>query len=351
MNDVPPSIYEESWERRRDPTALRVLLTLGQERGIAPAACLAGTGLRLSKLDEPSARVQPAQELAAIRNLVALTEDEPGLGTEAGTRFQPSTLGAFGLTMLSSRSVRELLRIAQRFSSLTWGMVPRVMIERADIMLATLEEDAIAPDIRDFVVERDIAFAVTVLDTTVGAKCPLVVETTMPLTRLDALQTLLGPRPLEAGQPKTRISWTRETLDARLGHGDAIAIEVCIQQCEVLQQRLAAQPPSGGVAAWVEGVLMRLPPERWHLDDVARERHVHPRTLKRLLASENTTFRTVVEARREALARALLRDTDLSVAQIAVRVGYTETASFTKAFKRWTGRTPIDARRERDRAT
>jgi AraC-like DNA-binding protein len=46
------------------------------------------------------------------------------------------------------------------------------------------------------------------------------------------------------------------------------------------------------------------------------------------------------------VALSLLRETDMTVTEVATRVGYTETSSFTKAFKRWTGTTPAAVIRE-----
>jgi len=344
-SDVLPLRGLDPWDLERNPAALRVVVELARERGIPPAACLAGTHVDPRRLAEETPTVRASEELAAIRNLVVSTGDEPGLGVAAGVRFGPGALGVFGLVMLSSRSVRELLTVAERFSSLTWGVLPRRWTEADGVVASVLDEAAVPPDVRRFVVERDLAFAVSVIDKTVGGTCPLVIETTLEPERTAALQELLGPRPLMAGRPSTRIRWTRETLDLPLAGGDAMAVEVCARQCELLLERLAAQSRPPGAVAWVERALLRLPPERWRLEDVAHERHVHPRTLKRMLTAEGTSFRVVVDARREELATALLRDTDLPLAEVAARVGYGDAASFAKAYRRWTGDAPTTVRR------
>lgn len=68
------------------------------------------------------------------------------------------------------------------------------------------------------------------------------------------------------------------------------------------------------------------------------------RTLQSRLAAENARFSELVESEREALARAHLAQRRLSLDEIAERLGYGEQTSFGRAFKRWTGLTPLQFR-------
>jgi AraC-like DNA-binding protein len=64
------------------------------------------------------------------------------------------------------------------------------------------------------------------------------------------------------------------------------------------------------------------------------------RTLQARLADENARFSELVETQRLALARSYLARRQLSLDEIADRLGYGEQTSFGRAFKRWTGQTP-----------
>lgn len=68
-------------------------------------------------------------------------------------------------------------------------------------------------------------------------------------------------------------------------------------------------------------------------------------TLRRRLKRENTCFRSILRRKRCAVARRHLRETSLSILQIAQRVGYAETASFTRAFALEAGMTPSQFRK------
>ena len=75
------------------------------------------------------------------------------------------------------------------------------------------------------------------------------------------------------------------------------------------------------------------------MGQVARELAVAERTLHRQLAAEHTSFRALVDEVRETLAVELLGN-NLTVEEVARRLGYSETAAFTHAFKRWRGHPP-----------
>ena len=71
------------------------------------------------------------------------------------------------------------------------------------------------------------------------------------------------------------------------------------------------------------------------------------RTLQRQLAAVGVTYESLVARARLATAVALLEQTDTKILDIALHLGYSDHAHFTRAFRRWTGRSPLAFRRER----
>jgi len=78
---------------------------------------------------------------------------------------------------------------------------------------------------------------------------------------------------------------------------------------------------------------------------VCRELGMSRRTLHRRLEAERTSFRSLLDGVRADIARALLRDRAVGVAEIAFLLGYSEPSSLHRSFKRWTGQTPRAFRR------
>ena len=76
------------------------------------------------------------------------------------------------------------------------------------------------------------------------------------------------------------------------------------------------------------------------LEDVSRELHLTPRTIARKLKDEGNSFSRIKETLRREFAIRLLTTEHLSIAEVSERTGFSEAASFCRAFKRWTGRSP-----------
>jgi AraC-like DNA-binding protein len=69
-------------------------------------------------------------------------------------------------------------------------------------------------------------------------------------------------------------------------------------------------------------------------------------TLFRQLKAEGTTFEAVLDEMRHRLALQYLRGKKVSVNEAAYLVGFSEPAAFSRAFKRWTGISPRETRRD-----
>jgi AraC-like DNA-binding protein len=79
--------------------------------------------------------------------------------------------------------------------------------------------------------------------------------------------------------------------------------------------------------------------------EVAALLFLHRRTLNRHLLNQGTNFQRVLDEIRFEVACQLLDNTRLSLTNIAASLGYTESSTFTRAFRRWCGKTPSYRRR------
>jgi AraC-like DNA-binding protein len=82
------------------------------------------------------------------------------------------------------------------------------------------------------------------------------------------------------------------------------------------------------------------------MDDVAAAFGLHRRTLDRHLQKHGVHYSELLESVEEEVARQLLRDTDMQVQQVAESLHFSSAANFATAFRRWTGMTPSEYRRQ-----
>lgn len=76
------------------------------------------------------------------------------------------------------------------------------------------------------------------------------------------------------------------------------------------------------------------------LEDLAQQLHMTSRSIGRKLQQEGTSLRNIKASLRREYAIKLISTENLTIADISERVGFSETASFCRAFKRWTGKSP-----------
>lgn len=81
-----------------------------------------------------------------------------------------------------------------------------------------------------------------------------------------------------------------------------------------------------------------------NMDRVAQQMGLSRQTLYRRLKAEGVTFEQLLDELRHRLALKLLREQHMAVKQAAWRLGFSDPAAFSRAFKRWTGTAPSFAR-------
>ncbi|MEA3033247.1 MAG: hypothetical protein QOH86_1263 [Sphingomonadales bacterium] len=115
-------------------------------------------------------------------------------------------------------------------------------------------------------------------------------------------------------------------------------------------ERRPATPAPTAFGRNVERQIETLLPEGGlRIDSVARALGLSRQTLYRRLKAEGTTFEALVERVRRRLALRFIRTDGLSVKEAAWRLGFAEPSAFSRAFKRWTGKSPAEMRRQQGR--
>jgi len=307
--------------------------------------CLRGTGLSPADLIDSDRTVEASQELAVARNLIGLLGPVPGLGMQTGRRYTLGSAGILGFALLSSPTMRDAITVALRYVALTSAFVHLTVEETGERSVIVLDDRDIPADVRTFLVERDLAAVGQIVPVLVGTDFPFA-EVTVEL-RLDAMHCralsgmFLGVD-VVPGQPRNAFSLPRELFDRALPQADPHTASLCEQQCHDLLDRRQRRH---GTAATVRSLLLRDPSNMPSMDTAAQQLRIDTRTLHRHLARERTSYRALTNETREALATELLADTGLTVAEVADRLGYSEVAAFSRAFKLWTGASPNTFRR------
>ncbi len=107
---------------------------------------------------------------------------------------------------------------------------------------------------------------------------------------------------------------------------------------------IAQDPDFGNSLRWV--LKNYMPYTTLSLDITAEITGIQPRTVQRYLKKSGLTFQEIVEQLRYEAALPLVQDTQLNLLEVALELGYSDSAHFSRAFRRWAGMSPREFRRQ-----
>ena len=156
----------------------------------------------------------------------------------------------------------------------------------------------------------------------------------------NALAEMLGA-PLQFERPCVGIAFERNQLKSRKPDV-ALVRDVTLADVTAgyATSSLRVQP----VQSVLSIVTLRLLDGYADIEGAAEMAGLGIQTLQRMLRRNGLSYREVVDIARSTRAQALLRETDKAVTDIALDLGYTDHANFTRAFNRWLGCSPSDFR-------
>jgi len=325
------------------PAVLRYLGAQGVDPAeVASLAALAGLGEASAIASADQAPITPGGMAGLLRGAAELLA-EPHLSLRLPAelpfrRYDPLSLGA-----RAAGTPREVLSLVTEFAPL---LLPGLAARTAVDDVGGVRFDATFTGH-----PRGLGYAVDAfLLATVLGHCRRggVDRATAPsrawlaAARPHALEPLLsslGTDDVELGAETTGFSLPASAADHPLPGADDLLVATATQLAEVA---LAAAPRRGSFAT---AVASRIEAQLGagnapSAEEVADGLRMSARTLQRRLDDEGARFSAITDAVRERLARRLLADPALGLGEIAYRSGFTDLATFSRAFKRWTGLPP-----------
>ena len=308
--------------------------------GLPTAQLLHEVGLRRERLAGPDARVPFAAHVALLE-AAARALGEPCFGVRLGSAVELAETGLVGYRALSSRDLREALRNLCRYLALqTEGASAELREEAGEARLLFAAVDpagAASRQLADFAAARIVRHLAELTGRRVR---PVRVELRHEPACPD-LARRLG-LPVAVHQPHNAVVLDAGALATPVVEADPRLLGILRRYGDEL---LARRPPEADLVARAERrILEDLHAGAPGVPALARDLGVSPRTLRRRLAEQDLTPARLVERLRRGLAERYLAEGTFSLGRIAYLLGYSDPAAFTRAFRRWTGRTPSEWR-------
>lgn len=315
-----------------------------RERGIDPHPLFDDLDTLLTGPSLSSSGVGPRQVEIAVERLCAHVGD-PGFGLVLGAEAPDTMLHVIGHLMLTCETVLDRFRVFERYAPLFIHGIDWHFEERETDAVFGFSSPPVGPQAARFIAEWILVFALKV--GRAQARQPRAAPQELRLAHsapsyAHRYAEMFGC-PVRFDQPLYSVVFTRNLSERRQPHADAMVAAALREVADGLYREAI------GAASFVERVRHQI----WTLpslaevdcDAVSRELGLSPRSLRRRLTDEGHSLSGLLEEARCRRAREELQICDESIDAIAERLGYADTSSFHRAFKRWTGQTPFDYRK------
>ena len=274
-----------------------------------------------------------------LERIAADMPDAHELPLRVGPLMRPDDYGALGLAWKSAPTIRHSLERVERFcrlwtDNLTYEI--RAEDEGARFLLHREGERRLGMRLSN---EATLSSATSLIRQTASARFrPRAVYLRHPGPESRSAHERYFGCPVHFGTDVDTLSIADDALDRPNHLADDGISRFLLSHLEEKVSTLETEEP---IEALVRREVSRsltegVPP----MTEVARQLGMSERTLQRRLSERRATFKDVVDDTRRRLAENLLREPRYSLSEVAFLTGFSEQSAFTRAFKRWSGRTP-----------
>ncbi|MCU1718018.1 AraC family transcriptional regulator [Pseudomonas sp. 5P_3.1_Bac2] len=327
---------------------LQGLLDYLARQGLEPSALLAQVQLAPQLLSQRDQRIAASTYLQLLGLGVQVSDDQ-FLGLHLGEAVRPGYYGVLGYLVMSCATLADALHRQARYAALV-GNLGRI----------DLADEPPRPDTEPLVVhswwpqhrqqqrqlsEETLAGWLTFGRWVTGldvAPTEVRFQHAAPADLREYQRIFRCPVLFE--QADNALVFPKRLLSTPLGQADA-QVRLML---DAYADRLLGEIQQGQTVldrARLE-LSRQLPEAGADLQQIAERLALSPRTLQRRLREAGLSFNQLVDQTRQQLVLHYLRDPALDLVEIAFLVGFSEPGSLARAFRRWTGQSPGEYRRQ-----
>lgn len=316
--------------------------SLVSELGQNPIEIMKQVGLSAAQFRDPDTYIANSRLAELLENAAILCQ-EPMFGVLLAQRQSASALGDLSMLVARAKTVREALLLANDYLYLQSSGVKFSMTPQDEWMKLCLSIDTYSNQITTQLMQISVMqmarFVANLLNIDMNSF-------TLHLTQIGNIETQSSSY---ANLPKIRfgekfngIMLKTGLLDTR-NHQDEEALNRHFQEhLKYLQDRYP-----NNLSDQARDMIGRLlPTGECSVEQVARALDMHPRMLQMRLKEHDENYSNLLRQVRQNFAERRLNENIQSITDIALQLGYAETAVFSRHFRKWTGKSPRQWRKD-----
>ena len=321
---------------------LRIVQDFGPELDMLRSA-----GVEPESVSDPDERI-PRRLLGEIIWAAVQRTGDVALGVHAGEKTESADFGVMDLTVRACPDMNRAMQCIARYVRLQDDNIEMSLTEDGDRVLWQFR-NAVPPVLRvtnDF----QVTIAVVNLLRRLGRPEPPIEVHLRHTSPTDANEYARVFRaPVRYGMPHNGLVLARNLMDQPVPSANPEAYHLFdVRASRMLKELDRADTTTAKVRRLVANRIGR---EGIGIVEIGAQLHMSEATLRRRLDEEGTTYKAIVDALRQELASQYIAERRVAIGEIAFLLGFSTQSAFGRAFRRWTGGSPLEHRLRLKEAT
>ena len=296
-------------------------------------------GITKDALEYPEATVKTIIYFRAIAFALKKYQNPQPFSLEVIRHTTLTNHGLLSLAGMCAPSYRAALEMVQDYSSLILPLISISLHENNNHSFVRIQSSIFVPEIADTLQEIVIGFFYAGKILT-GIPPKKITFAHTPQSPIEYYEELWGC-PVHTNQPYYELHIEPKLLEVAPPTANPENFANLKQQLES-----EAQSHTSNLRLQIEKILINTNDGNFlNLEEIAHELCMSPRTFRRKLEKENCSYKQLVNETRERLAKQQLKKPDMPIGKISRHLGFANEASFSRAFKSWTGLSPQQYRK------
>lgn len=326
--------------------AVQQYLRHAETQNIDTSSAINTAGIDPFVLDNANGRIPGEQFQSLIRALLDASND-PLMGLNSSLQVQPGSYSVLGYITMSCATMGDAIERVPTYERLVGDMgVTKITRSKDSIFLnwrCAYTDQLVCQHMIDNVLASWTNFARWLANQDASPeRIFLEREAPKALSQIKQYEDFFKC-PIIFSQKESGIELAKTLLKTPLRQPDLLLLKTL--ESHASQQINELESASGSFSLQVaHAIRKQLNMGQIRKELIAEEFCLSPRTLQRKLVTEGTSYQHIVDEIRLDMAKQLLNDSKIAIQDIAYNLGFSDSGSFHRRFKQWTGKTPGEFR-------
>lgn len=304
------------------------------------------SGKSLEELKDEDCIVEDFHYNRIIEKIIEKTDDQL-FGLHAGENLNLSAAGLILQLVQNSTTVKRAYELCCQFANLGCSALPMELIECDDAYKIQFTPNSIWKNDSELAFQQTalgvIAFKVKEFHSlNFMQHTPIKVNLTWGKSKgHEEIENTLGCKVL-FNQDEIAIYFKKEHIEATIVTSNYALLQTLIKHAEEIAAK--KQKQAGFSSSVAQTIINLIKPEFPTIQQVSSHLNISSRTLQRRLSEEGLSYKEIINDLKKDFALGYIKKENLSISDIAYLLNYSEISAFTRAFKKWTGMSPVQYR-------